>query len=89
MPERFRSPGTIERLVAGICGALDVRPARMSDLVCRLQLNEGGEPVLWIDVDSSPEEQCRALLTLASVILFGPDAAPADAVWLRHLQAVR
>jgi hypothetical protein len=79
------SPPAVEVLTAGLLRLAEVRMVRMPDTVAHLVMGE--RPVLWLDVDSSPEALCWALLDVLRVLVLGPEHAQ-HGRHVRHLRAV-
>lgn len=80
-----RSPLAAVALEEGLAVLADVRHARLDGDVARLTL--GRRPTVWVNLDSTPDARCWALLDVLRALVLGPEYA-LDARNVRHLRPV-
>lgn len=80
-----RSPLADLVLLDALSAFADVREVQMPGTVARLTV--GLRPVLWINIDSSFEARCWALLDALRVLTLGPEHAQGGHA-VRHLYSV-
>jgi hypothetical protein len=81
----LRAPVSVDLLIEGVSKFAEVQIMPLPDTVAELAL--GPCPLLYLDIDSEPEDQAWALLDALRALTFGAESAE-SARWARRLRSV-